>query len=83
MTPEALTNPTQTHPGAPQHNLTSLVPSLLKVVLYREDDATQWAAVLQLQARVRDCVAVLALALVVERAVAALRPLDEPVGLAA
>ncbi|HEY8905062.1 MAG TPA: DUF4194 domain-containing protein [Rhodoferax sp.] len=40
----------------------------MKGVLYREDDATQWAALLQLQARVRDYVAVLALDLVVDEA---------------
>lgn len=52
----------------PQHDLTSLVIPLLKGVLYREDGASQWAALLQLQARVRDYVAVLALELVVDEA---------------
>lgn len=52
--------------GAP--DLTSLVVPLLKGVLYREDDASQWATLLQLQARVRDFVAVLALELVVDEA---------------
>ena len=52
----------------PQPDLTSLVVPLLKGVLYREDDATQWAALLQLQARVRDYVAVLTLDLVVDEA---------------
>ena len=51
-----------------QPELTSLVVPLLKGVLYREDDAAQWAALLQLQARVRDYVAVLALELVVDEA---------------
>lgn len=54
--------------GAPQPDLATLVVPLLKGVLYREDDATQWAALLQLQARVRDYVAVLALDLVVDEA---------------
>lgn len=54
--------------SAPQHDLTSLVVPLLKGVLHREDDAAQWAALLQLQARVRDYVAVLALELVVDEA---------------
>jgi hypothetical protein len=53
---------------AVQPDLTSLVVPLLKGVLYREDDAAQWAALLQLQARVRDYVAVLALDLVVDEA---------------
>jgi len=68
MTPEALTDTTEAHPGEHQHDLTSLVVPLLKGVLYREDDAAQWAALLQLQARVRDYVAVLALELVVDEA---------------
>ena len=51
-----------------QPELTSLGVPLLKGVLYREDDAAQWAALLQLQARVRDYVAVLALELVVDEA---------------
>ena len=51
-----------------QPGLTSLVVPLLKGVLYREDDAAQWAALLQLQARVCDYVAVLALELVVDEA---------------
>jgi hypothetical protein len=55
-------------PSAPQPDLTTLVIPLLKSVLYREDDAAQWAALLQLQARVRDYVAVLALDLVVDEA---------------
>ncbi|MDP3923743.1 MAG: DUF4194 domain-containing protein, partial [Hydrogenophaga sp.] len=55
-------------PSAPQPDLTRLVVPLLKGVLYREDDAAQWAALLQLQARVRDYVAVLALDLVVDEA---------------
>lgn len=53
---------------AVQPDLTSLVVPLMKGVLYREDDAPQWAALLQLQARVRDYVAVLALDLVVDEA---------------
>ena len=51
---------------AAQPELTTLVVPLLKGVLYREDDTAQWAAMLQLQARVRDYVAVLALELVVD-----------------
>lgn len=68
MTDETLGNPLETPTAAPQPDLTSLVVPLLKGVLYREDDASQWAALLQLQARVRDYVAVLALDLVVDEA---------------
>jgi hypothetical protein len=65
---EGLTDAHETSPRVPQPDLTSLVVPLLKGVLYREDDAAQWAALLQLQARVRDYVAVLALELVVDEA---------------
>lgn len=65
MTHEAL-DAFAANTGAPQHDLTGLVVPLLKGVLYREDDAAQWAALLQLQARVRDYVMVLVLELVVD-----------------
>ena len=55
-------------PTVPQHDLTSLVVPLLKSVLYRDEDAQAWAALLKLQARVRDYVAVLALDLVLDEA---------------
>lgn len=55
-------------PSAPQHDLTSLVVPLLKSVMYRDEDAQAWAALLKLQARVRDYVAVLALDLVLDEA---------------
>ena len=48
------------------HDLTSVVVALLKGVLYREDDAPLWAALIDLQERVRDYVAVLALELVLD-----------------
>lgn len=54
--------------GASQPELSSVVVPLLKGVLYREEDAAQWGALLQLQPRVRDYVAVLALELVVDEA---------------
>ena len=44
-----------------------LVP-LLKGVLYRDDDALRWSALLQLQGRVRDHVAVLGLELMIDEA---------------
>lgn len=68
MTQELIHDTAETSPGTTQPDLTSLVVPLLKGVLYREDDAAQWAALLQLQARVRDYVAVLALELVVDEA---------------
>jgi hypothetical protein len=55
-------------PSAPQYDLTSLVVPLLKSVLYRDEDLQAWAALLKLQARVRDHVAVLALDLVLDEA---------------
>jgi hypothetical protein len=68
MNHEGLTETPEANPSVIQPDLTSLVVPLMKGVLYREDDATQWAALLQLQARVRDYVAVLALDLVVDEA---------------
>ncbi len=58
-------------PTPPQHvqyDLTSLVVPLLKSVLYRDEDSAMWAALLTLQARVRDYVAVLVLELVLDEA---------------
>lgn len=63
--PEA--NPSATS-SAPSHDLTTLVVPLLKGVLYRDEDTALWAALLKLQARVRDYVAVLALDLVLDEA---------------
>ena len=68
MTNEGLGDMPATNPSLPQHDLTSLVIPLLKSVLYRDDDAQAWAALLKLQARVRDYVAVLALDLVLDEA---------------
>lgn len=68
MTNETTASTLEPHTAISQPDLTSLVVPLLKGVLYREDDASQWAALLQLQARVRDYVAVLALELVVDEA---------------
>lgn len=53
-------------PGA--NALSSLVISLLKGVLYLENDAQLWNALIQLQARVRDHIAVLGLELVLDEA---------------
>ena len=54
--------------SAPQYDLTALVVPLLKSVLYRDENTALWAALLKLQPRVRDYVAVLALDLVLDEA---------------
>lgn len=53
---------------APAADLSVLLISLLKGVLYREGDERLWTALLNLQARVRDYVAVLNLELVLDEA---------------
>ncbi len=52
----------------PATDLSVLLISLLKSVLYRNSDERQWAALLNLQARVRDYVAVLNLELMLDEA---------------
>ena len=54
--------------AAPHHNLSLLVIPLLKGVVYQENDAVLWSGLLNLQARVRDYVAVLGLELVLDEA---------------
>ncbi len=54
--------------AAPTPDLSVLLISLLRTVLYREGDERLWAALLNLQARVRDYVAVLNLDLVLDEA---------------
>ncbi len=56
----------QDQPATP--DLSALLIGLLKGVLYREQDERQWAAVLNLQNRVRDYVSVLNLELVLDEA---------------
>lgn len=61
------------YPGNPaqtiaQPDLSTLVITLLKGVIYREGDERLWGTLLKLQARVRDYVAVLALELVLDEA---------------
>lgn len=64
--PIADTNP---NPSArPSHELSSVVVSLLKGVLYQEENPGLWAALLNLQASVRDFVALLGLDLVLDEA---------------
>ena len=50
------------------YDLSAVVVPLLKGVVYRDDEAALWAALLALQARVRDYVAVLALDLMLDEA---------------
>jgi hypothetical protein len=54
--------------SAAPSDLSALVIPLLKGVLYREGDAASWGALLNLQTRVRDYVAVLGLDLVLDEA---------------
>jgi hypothetical protein len=60
-----VTEPEREGPAA---NLSVLVIPLLKGVIYQEGDAALWHALLSLQARVRDYVAVLGLELVLDEA---------------
>ncbi len=64
----------------PTHDLSTLVIPLLKGVMYQEGDANYWHALLGLQARVRDYVGVLGLALHIDEAegFAYLRARPEP-----
>lgn len=62
------TSPTSHPMAAPAADLSVLLIGLLKSVLYRDSDERQWAALLSLQARVRDYVTVLNLDLVLDEA---------------
>jgi len=69
MTPEALAPELPSGDRADkQPELSALVIPLLKGVLYREADAKLWNALLDLQPRVRDYIAVLGLELLVDEA---------------
>ena len=67
-------------PAAPAADLSAVIIPLLKGVTYRADDAAHWSALLQLQGRVRDHVAVLGLELMLDEAegYAFLRSRPEP-----
>jgi hypothetical protein len=54
--------------SAPSLDLSALIVALLKGVIYHENDANLWSALLKLQARVRDYVAVIGLELVLDEA---------------
>lgn len=60
------TNPS--HSARPPHELSSVVVPLLKGVLYQEDNPGLWGSLLNLQASVRDYVAVLGLDLMLDEA---------------
>ena len=66
--------------GAATNDLSALVIPLLKGVIYEEGDASLWNALINLQARVRDYVAVLGLELIFDEAegYAFLRSRPEP-----
>lgn len=56
------------HTAGPAAELSTVLIPLLKGVSYRADDAAHWSALLQLQGRVRDHVAVLGLELMLDEA---------------
>ena len=56
------------HPASPAAELATVLIPLLKGVTYRADDAAHWTALLQLQGRLRDFVAVLGLELMCDEA---------------
>lgn len=59
----------EAHPAnSPAAELSAVLIPLLKGVTYRADDAAHWSALLQLQGRVRDHVAVLGLELMLDEA---------------
>ena len=66
MNDDVLSAPADVLPGLPE--LPAVLVPLLKGVLYRDDDAPRWSALLQLQGRVRDHVAVLGLELMIDEA---------------
>jgi hypothetical protein len=59
---------TEPGPGVERVDLSVLVVALLKGVLYREEDERRWGALFDLQARIRDYVAVLGLELTLDEA---------------
>jgi len=59
---------TSVPPASPTFELSAVLIPLLKGVRYRDDDAGHWSALLHLQGRVRDHVAVLGLELMIDEA---------------
>ena len=68
MEPERQPDAVDATPALPHANLSTLVITLLKGVIYRESDERLWGLLLDLQAGVRDYVSVLALDLVLDEA---------------
>lgn len=66
--PDLFDEPAPANSATVGYDLTTLVVPLLKSVLYRDEDVTQWDALLNLQSRVRDYVQVLGLELVLDEA---------------
>ena len=54
--------------AAPQYDLTAVVVPLLKGVIYRDEDPLVWAALINLQSRVRDYMTIIGLDLVLDEA---------------
>ncbi len=65
---QAISTPSDALASAATASLSAVVIPLLKGVLYRADDTATWDALLQLQGRVRDHVAVLGLELMLDEA---------------
>jgi hypothetical protein len=63
-----ITEPESAPTAKPRHELAVVVVPLLKSVLYQEENPTAWSALLNLQAGVRDYVAVLGLDLMLDEA---------------
>jgi len=63
-----MNNPTSEQASGSAVDLSSVLIPLLKGVSYRADDAVQWNALVQLQARVREHVEVLGLELMIDEA---------------
>lgn len=66
--PMQTATPERDPPTTPATDLSTLLIGLLKSVLYRDGDERQWAALLGLQARVRDYAGVLNLDLILDEA---------------
>ncbi len=60
--------PSPSQPAAPPRDLSTVVVPLLKGVLYQEENPTLWGSLLNLEAHVRDYVAVLGLELMLDEA---------------
>ncbi len=59
---------TATEKNAMSDNLSQVVVALMKGVTYRDDDPTRWQSLVELQARVREYIAVIGLELILDEA---------------